>query len=220
VILTRWGITLVPIFERRWDFFIPMSRVHVYIDGFNLYHSLVGVDGGAYRWLDLHALASQFLEPEDNITRVAYFSAYAHWKPESLARHKVYADALRFSNVEVILSRFQYQFRDCHHCEKKSKYYVEKKTDVRLAIEMQAGAFKGDYDKLFLLTADSDQVPTIQSIKTHFPEIHIKMLLPPNQNPSEHKKYSDTHHKITRKHLAKSLLPDVVGAITIPTEWM
>lgn len=102
---------------------------------------------------------------------------------------------------------------------KRTNTTWRKKTDVRLAIEMQAGAFKAEYDKLFLLTADSDQVPTIQNIKANFPKLHIKMLLPPNQSPNEHKKHSDSYHKINRNHLSKSLLPDTVGAHTRPQKW-
>ena len=84
-----------------------MARVHIFIDGFNLYHSLRGINEGKCRWLNLRSLVARFLEEEDTLERVAYFTAFARWKPESIPKHKAYIDALSSVGVETVMGHFQ-----------------------------------------------------------------------------------------------------------------
>lgn len=72
-----------------------MTPVAFYIDGFNLYHALDRSDGDRAKWLDLMALAKRLILPaSETITGVFYFSAYAHWLPEPMARHEAYVKEL------------------------------------------------------------------------------------------------------------------------------
>lgn len=60
---------------------IIMDRVYAFVDGFNLYHSLVDYIGShpsytKVKWLDLHALTSRFIKPDrEHLVKVIYFSA-------------------------------------------------------------------------------------------------------------------------------------------------
>lgn len=200
-----------------------MARVHAFIDGFNLYHRLKGVDGGACRWLDLRRLVRLFLEKEDELESVFYFTAYFRGKPDAIPRHKAYIDALASTGVEKVLGKFQPVKRSCHLCDSDYKSYEEKKTDVHLSVKMLRGAYRKEYDKLVLLTADSDQVPTLAEIRLSFPEIHTKVLFPPGQKTEELSKNADTHHRLQERHLRECQLPDVIDfeekEICRPESW-
>lgn len=91
-----------------------------------------------------------------------------------------------------------------------TKAMRKKKTDVQLSVQILRGAFRGEYDKLVLLTADSDQVPTLSELRNSFPSIHTKILFPPGQKTDELSKHADTHHRLQEKHLRESQLPDSV----------
>ena len=200
-----------------------MARVHAFIDGFNLYHRLKGIDGGQCRWLDLRKLVARFLEKEDELQKVVYFTAYFRGKPEAIPRHKVYIDALASVGVEKMLGRFQPVKRHCGLCGGHYKSHEEKKTDVQLSVQILRGAFRGEYDKLVLLTADSDQVPTLAELRDGFPSIHTKVLFPLGQKTDELSKHADTHHRLQEKHLRECQLPDLIESegkrICRPDSW-
>jgi hypothetical protein len=50
------------------------------------------------KWLDLRALAQSLCRDGEQLVKVAYFSAYATWRPASYARHREYVAALRSSS--------------------------------------------------------------------------------------------------------------------------
>ncbi len=55
-----------------------MSRIKVFIDGFNVYHALEhDAKYHKYKWLDYSKLASLFVRRQDQIVDVLYFTALA-----------------------------------------------------------------------------------------------------------------------------------------------
>jgi len=60
-----------------------MNKTIVFIDGFNLYHSICDrypfPSWEKYRWLDLKRLSQQFLKNKDILKNVYYFTAIATW---------------------------------------------------------------------------------------------------------------------------------------------
>jgi hypothetical protein len=71
-----------------------MSRVGCYVDGFNLYHAVHDLHKSHLKWLDLWALAQSLCRPKEQLVKVAYFSAYATWRPGAYARHRQYVALL------------------------------------------------------------------------------------------------------------------------------
>jgi uncharacterized LabA/DUF88 family protein len=54
----------------------------------------------------------------------------------------------------------------------------EKKTDVNLAIRMYRDTCKGLYDRIILVSNDSDAEPALEAIRQDFPETMIGVVVP------------------------------------------
>ena len=97
---------LAPAGQCAWHFFcsqdyrMSKTRISVYIDGFNLYHSTLQFAHPTYRWLNLMELCRRIINPKtEEISDVYYFSALAEWLPEKAKKHLLYIKALRTVGV-------------------------------------------------------------------------------------------------------------------------
>jgi hypothetical protein len=75
----------------------------VYIDGFNVLMSIKKRYGKAFYWLDYKKLALNYLEPNEKIVGIKYFTAYFPEDIEGKKRHQIYQKALRTRGVQTIL---------------------------------------------------------------------------------------------------------------------
>jgi len=133
------------------------KRVVAYIDGFNLYHALGDLGEDHLKWLDLRALAETFApRPDHQLIHVFYCTAYAHWRPESCARHEIYIKALAARQVTPLLGRFKARDRQCRKCGARWIDHEEKESDVSLGIALVLGAADDRFDRALLFTRDSD----------------------------------------------------------------
>jgi len=212
-----------------------MARVMFFFDGFNVYHSLreFHFDNTAgknirnyekYKWLDLYQLAKMFVKKEDVIDEVYYFTAYATWLPDPMARHKIYVKALQNAGVRIVLGKFKSKDKRCKICKRKYKTNEEKQTDVNIALYLFREAVLDRYDKAFLVTADSDLVPAVELAKKTFPGKEIILLTPIGRNSIELKNTCDFRMKIKEKHLKASQFPNLIDLgngkkLEKPTEW-
>lgn len=157
-----------------------MVPVCVYIDGFNLYHALLRFKDPKVEWLDLRALANRLIQPKtEGIRSIYYFSAYAHWLPASMSRHQEYVKALEATGVIPVLGHFKNKDRKCHACDAEWVAHEEKETDVSIGITMLNDAYKGRYEKAYLVTRDSDLVPAVKMIRAEFSSKGIVAVAPP-----------------------------------------
>ena len=72
-------------------------RTAVYVDGFNFFHPLLESQAGV-KWLDLAAMASGALSPQNKVCLVRYFAARVKAPPgdaDMPSRQDVYLRALR-----------------------------------------------------------------------------------------------------------------------------
>jgi uncharacterized LabA/DUF88 family protein len=75
---------------------------------------------------------------------------------DSARKQQTFFEVLRAStNVTLILGRH----------ERRGNVHVEKETDVKLAVDMVSGAFKGEYDVAMLITGDTDYVPAVKAVR-------------------------------------------------------
>ena len=78
-------------------------KTHVYVDGFNLYYG--ALRGTRFRWLNLAEMCRLFL-PDDDIRRIAYFTARVNGRPgdpDQPQRQLLYFRALRpIPNVDIV----------------------------------------------------------------------------------------------------------------------
>jgi hypothetical protein len=142
-----------------------MSRVIVYIDGFNLYYG--ALKGTPYKWLDIVALARR-LAPNDHLVAVRYFTARVRPQPsdpQQPQRQQAYLRALgTFPLVTIHLGHYlSHATRMPLATPKPGKSRTvevikteEKGSDVNLATYLLLDAFRGRCDKAVVVTNDSD----------------------------------------------------------------
>lgn len=117
-----------------------LSRTGFFVDGFNLYHSLVqasdDLSGRPTRWLDLRSLLSSYLPGIGGgatLERIHYFSALAthmdHRRPGTTARHRRFIDCLQACGIRVELGRFKRKDVHCSRCNTIKPHYEEKETE-------------------------------------------------------------------------------------------
>lgn len=201
----------VPTASGPWGFLFEktMCRVSVYIDGFNLYHALDDLAAPHLKWLDLRELSERLVPAKsEHVSSVKYVSAYAHHLPEKRKRHQVYVSALAANSVLAIMGHFKKKRVECPSCGHRWMKREEKETDVNIALHMLNDAFEDVYDKLILISNDSDLKPALEMIKRRFDRKNIMVVAPPERHPSKDMQgVADEHRKLTRKTIEKCLLP-------------
>jgi uncharacterized LabA/DUF88 family protein len=196
-------------------------KVLAFIDGFNLYHSLERFDHGVdeadrcryqkYKWLCLTSLVKRFIAPRDEeLVGVEYFTTYPTWDSAKRLRHETYVSAQKLMGVHVTLGEFKHKTVVCRAgCKQEFVINVEKQTDINIATAMLDLAHT--YDKLLLLTADTDQVPAIKLLKKLHPHKKVAMVIPIGRGAKQLKKVCDGNaYKITEDHLRNCQLPALI----------
>ncbi len=140
----------------------------VYIDGFNFYYGLARPLN--CRWANIEALfQAQF--PNDDIRQIYFFEAMIEG-PHRIHQDKYIQAVESLSSVQVVLGEMKAKNRLCkvNSCAYSGDRFwtehEEKHTDVSIAITMVDDAHKAGYDKLILVTADTDLVPAVRMAKT------------------------------------------------------
>jgi len=222
-------------------------RVMAFIDGFNLYHSLKNNPNyHKYKWLDLNGLVKQFLSRDENLIETHYFTAYAHWKKQAMARHRNYIRVLEYFGVHITLGRFMKKdrksFAVCNHdcpesagpqingkkvCGKTFLTYEEKLTDVNIAVKILYTAVLKLCDSLYLVSGDNDLVPALQTAKELAPKIKITLLLPIGAKAQSMKETCKSngyrYMRIKERHLKNAQFEDNItigtDVFTRPQSW-
>ena len=226
-----------------------MERVITYVDGFNLYYGLKAANWRRYYWLDLVALARQFLSKNQRLDQVKYFTAEIAGNNDKVTRQRTFLSALsnhckeglkiikgKYFKKSVTCYTHQFasgrpNFSPClnYHgflCNGILKVPEEKMTDVNIATAMLVDAFTDKFDTAFLLTGDTDLIPPIKAIMNMDSPKKIILLFPPKRISEDLKKLIGLQRcrYVKEKHLLQSLLPlDVTTAdgsiLTKPPRW-
>lgn len=180
------------------------QRVVALIDGFNFYHPInhhQKSGGHCLQWLDYPGLLRYYLQrsqtlKEATLEKVYFFSALAKHReakyPGTVQRHQTYINALKEHDVEVILGNFKQKPQSFpYRCNQSSKpgsactvtkmAHEEKETDVRMACKLLELAVQDDFDTCMLLSADSDLVPAIETLKVLYPAKQVLLVTPPSK---------------------------------------
>jgi uncharacterized LabA/DUF88 family protein len=192
-----------------------MIPVSIYVDGFNLYHALLKLRDEKVKWLDLRALSQRLIRPQtERIAAINYFSAYADWLPGPKSRHEEYVKALTAVGVNCVLGHFKKKDRVCFSCGARWLAHEEKETDVSIGITMLNDAYKGVYDKAYLVTRDSDLLPAIKMVRAEFPAKEIVAVAPPMMGHSNDLiAVCQEKQKITPGQIWSCLLPKEVKRV-------
>lgn len=192
-------------------------RIISYIDGFNLYHAIddigrpdprrptaVAARRPHLKWLNLWSLCESFARKGEVLSEVNYFSAFATWRPAH-KRHIDYVKALERVGVKCFMGHFKEKHRDCRKCGAKWVGHEEKETDVHMASRIIFDAFENRYDRMVLITADSDLAPALKLVKARFPDKQIFVVAPPGRH--SHARSLNTNYTLTPGRLEMHLLP-------------
>jgi len=218
-----------------------MSKVIVYIDGFNLYYR--ALKKAEHKWLDVQKLAETLL-PDDDIVRIKYFTAMI--KPSKLdvrkhVRQQVYFRALKtLPKVELIYGNYVMSparmplYEEWKRGEKKLVCVAkqeEKGTDVNLCAHMIRDGFRAEYEAAAVLTSDSDLEEPFRIVAEELglPVILLHPYVADSngtlREPARKLRvYADGRIKKIREGLLGACqLPDIlhdsIGQITRPFEW-
>jgi uncharacterized LabA/DUF88 family protein len=221
-----------------------VQRVSFFIDGFNVYHKIneyQEITGICYKWLNYKSLLSSFLQPDQTLKDIYFFTAISRGRgPESVNRHNKYITALKNIGIIVITGRFitttiECRVRNCNFSGNRNfNKEQEKKTDVNLAINMVLDACNNEYDKCFLLSSDSDFVPALDRVREMGK--NVGLLVPPqdkkvNTTPCDQLRYAcrgsgnkiiNLKFDMLRHHLLPEIVIDPKTSIPvrIPNEYM
>lgn len=197
------------------------KRVSIYIDGFNLYHALCALNENHLKWLDLWALGETIIRPNERLTQVKYFTAYATWRPVSYRRHQRYVAALSARGVEPIIGRFKEKRVTCHAaCRRTFLTHEEKETDVNIGAHLMIDALKDRFDRALIISADTDLNEAVRLARRETEDKLIDVVAPPGRMGRN----SIAQFEITRGRLRRSLLPEEIilpngSKVKRPTEY-
>ncbi|MCC8364120.1 NYN domain-containing protein [Lysobacter sp. A6] len=156
-------------------------RTAIYVDGFNLYHSALEARP-QYRWLDLHALASNALGAGHEIVRIRYFTSRIKGEDgdhDGPQRQDAYTRALCCAcpNLTVHWGRFVQREKWRRLVEPMTRclspaptkvltwHREEKRSDVNLADHLLNDAWRDEYDCAVLLSDDSDLAEPLAMVR-------------------------------------------------------
>jgi uncharacterized LabA/DUF88 family protein len=209
---------------------VAWQKAALFIDGFNLYHSINSKEMRKYKWLDLRMLGKQFVTATETLSEANYFTAYS-WNPEKKERHKVFVAVNKAKGCNVILGRFQVKDRvslcRCQKlcvpphtpkpnaiCGKTFLSHEEKLTDVNIAVHILKTCFRGRCDSIYLLSGDNDLIPALEAAKELCPKIKVRIIFPPNARAKNLmevcNKNAFQYMTISELHLRRALFPDTV----------
>ena len=187
-------------------------RTGFYIDGFNLYHAIDALGDNELKWLNLKSLAQSYLREEDVEVKTAYFTAINSWDATKRARHVAYVAALEAFGVTVQKSNFDKVSKFCHRHNRFCPMREEKQTDVALGVTMLADCYQLGLERVVLMTADSDQIPSVKAIKSAFPGTILYLVAPPKRLSVARQLggVCDGVAELTASRIREHLLPEVI----------
>jgi hypothetical protein len=212
-------------------------RAIYYIDGFNLYNSLIrraeakGLKAAEHRWLNLSKLA-QFLVPEADVVRIRYFTSRVKRRledPEAGVRQEVFLRALAtLPNLTFHFGQFQRNVVSRRRAADPSKSvrvidFKEKGSDVSLAARLIHDAVRGECEIACVISSDSDLAEPIRLAAEALPE--GVLVLDPNVGKPSRKlaQVASASRRINDRAFAACHFPDELhdadGVITKPPSW-
>lgn len=202
-----------------------MERVTAYVDGYNLYHGLRAKGWKRFYWLNIQALACQLIKPHQTLVHTKYFTTAVKRPEDKRRRQAVFLDALRtLPDFHIFYGHFLADTVTCHKCGHTYTTHHEKMTDVNISVELMTDAYQGLFDVALLISADSDLVGPITTVRRLFNAKRLVVAFPPARSSFNLKQVANATFHIGHNELAKSLLPETITrpdnlVLRRPEEW-
>jgi len=214
------------------------ERVITYIDGYNLYFGLRekiqvrDTNGGQpnihwkrFLWLDAVKLSESLLRPNQVLIRTKYFTSRIRGNPQKEARQSLFLEAISIlPNIKLYFGTFQPDPKRCTQCGHIAYHPQEKKTDVNIATQILNDAIHNNFDTAILISADSDQVPTIEMTRRIFKK-KVVVTFPPRRISAELQSTANFVYHLGESKFRQSLMPATVKLpsgkeIKCPAKWL
>jgi uncharacterized LabA/DUF88 family protein len=158
-----------------------MKKVSIYIDGSNLYFSAKNKFNSK---LDIKKLCDK-LSSNYELVDIKYYIAPIQQSSneEMYAQQQSFFDKLReIPKLKIIFGRLEKRKRE------GKVYYVEKATDVNLALDLVLDAQRNLYDKAFLISNDGDFSGAVKGAVERFSKEITYVAIGNNRTISHHLK--------------------------------
>jgi uncharacterized LabA/DUF88 family protein len=202
-----------------------LERVIAYVDGYNLYYGLRSRGWKRFYWLNITSLARNLLKPKQNLVRTKYFTTVVKRPEDRRRRQAVFLEALQtLPDFNIYYGQFLEDTVTCRHCGHTYVTYHEKMTDVNISVEFMADAYQDRFDIALLISADSDLVGPVETVRRLFAGKRTIVAFPPNRSSFALQQAAHAALHIGHNELSKSLFPSMVAktggiALCCPPEW-
>jgi uncharacterized LabA/DUF88 family protein len=188
-----------------------MERVITYIDGYNLYYGLRSKGWKRFYWLNVQALAGQFLKPNQTLVMTKYFTTVVKQPEDKRRRQVVFLDALKtLPNFQIYYGQFLSETIVCRRCGHTYTTYHEKMTDVNISVEVMADVSKNNFDTALLISSDSDLAGVVATVQNLFHPKRVIVVFPPGRTSFALKHASSGVLHIGHVELSKSMFPEQI----------
>lgn len=180
----------------------PQSAL--YVDGFNLYHSILDHGDPWLKWSNLWRLGEILSRAHQaELAKVAFCTAVPDEAGSSRDNHITFNAALRASGVTIVPG---------HHMFEPNGKRLEKQSDINLALELILDAEDGVFDVGIILSADSDQVATARRFTQRHPAKKLVVISTLGRDvPQKIKSYTKHHSQLKLAQLEESIFPQHVS---------
>ncbi len=185
----------------------PKQRIIAYIDGSNLYFGLLDAGLRFCKWLDVKKLMQRFLDTNQELVAVKFFTSRLTHDPLRQERQDVYLQALASSGVDLIFGSYHTKTIACFACGHSWDTPTEKMTDVNLATHLLMDAHLDAYDVAFVVSGDSDFAPCVEAVNETYDAKSVIMLFPPNRENESLSEEARSSQLITKEKLIECQFP-------------
>lgn len=200
-------------------------RVIAYVDGFNLYYGIRQKDWKHLYWIDPYDLADALKPSGSQLVDTKYFTARVKRPNGKRDRQTSFLDAVRArGKTEIIQGKFSDRTVTCNGCGSSWNKPEEKMTDSAIAAHLVADAFLDRFDVAIMIGGDTDIVPALRIVRTHFASKTLLAWYPPKRHNDAVGSQCHGSDTIGHSHLELAVMPDQIevaaGVIkTRPPHW-
>jgi uncharacterized LabA/DUF88 family protein len=201
-------------------------RVIGYIDGLNFYEASKNKEWYPAGWCNWTETLSAYCPGAE--VSVRYFTAlYAGRDERRAQRQRLHLLAMKeVAGAKIIYGSSRERPTRCQACRLELQCqcgcdtrFVEKMTDVNIAIRMLEDAVDGLFDRAYLMTADVDLVPAIDAVLRRARDSQVIALLPPESVVAE--EFANLERAWPRRAVARHLNLDKLRRFPddLPLRW-
>jgi uncharacterized LabA/DUF88 family protein len=175
--------------------------------------------------LNIQTLIRNLLKPGEALVHTKYFTARVSYPPDKVKRQSTFIEALQtLREFSIFYGKYQLNLHQCRICGSEYRIPNEKMTDVNISVELMQDAFQNIFDTALLVSADSDLVSPVSTVRRLFPSKRVVVAFPPARTSASLQKVASAWFPIGRAVIAKSLFPDEVHTaagivLTKPASW-